>query len=160
MKLTAAYLRSLQRPAVVVALAVVGLLLLVRRRFMHFDAHTEAELARYPEASRARFRSLLERIRAKGWTPFVTSGVRTAAQQQYLYANRVHGATPPGPRNNHMNGRAMDLNFEKDGFTLTSGSSRAAWVASGIPAIMLDMDFRWGGQFAILDVVHADLGIA
>lgn len=160
MNLITAYVRQVPRPILVAVAAAVGLLVLIRYRLMHFDAHTEAELAKLPAANAARFRVLLERARAKGWTALITSGRRTAAQQQALHNAGVHGAPAPAPTDVHMNGRALDLNFEKDGFHLTSRSSKAEWVASGIPAIMLDLGMRWGGLFRIVDVVHADLGIA
>ena len=160
MNLLTAYARQIPRSVLVAVAAAVGLLLIIRYRLMHFDAATEAALAKFPEANRAKFRALLERIRSKGWTPIVTSGVRTVAQQQYLHDHHIGGAPAPAPNDVHINGRAMDLNFEKDGFQLSTHRSRAEWVASGIPAIMLDMGFRWGGQFRAVDVVHVDLGLA
>ena len=108
--------------------------------------------------ARARMVAFLSEVEARlGYTPTITSGYRTQAEQQRLQragnANAVSAGTSP-----HVYGLAIDANFTRRGARLHSGSGRAAWEMSGIPALARRHGLRWGGDFSRPDVVHFDYG--
>ena len=108
--------------------------------------------------ARARMAAFLSEVEARlGYTPTITSGYRTQAEQQRLQragnANAVSAGTSP-----HVYGLAIDANFTRRGAQLHSGSDKAAWEMSGIPALARRHGLRWGGDFSRPDVVHFDYG--
>jgi hypothetical protein len=109
----------------------------------------------HPQAQ-ARFLKLLEAIEARGYRVELTSSYR-------LGGNDYHGF-----------GLALDLNIihlatgQRYGMSVGK-TKKADWEATGVPALIRSMGFRWGGDFttpwmhqgvlhAAYDPVHVDLG--
>lgn len=104
----------------------------------------------------ARFLALFKAIEALGYDVIMTSGHRSAD-------------TPPSY---HYFGLAQDVNIihrrTKQQYGLKAGrTSKAEWEATGVPALIRRMGFRWGGDFTMpvsdhyphgIDPVHIDLG--
>lgn len=114
----------------------------------------------------ARLTRVLASMEALGFPMRVTDGVRTAAEQQVLYAK---GRTTPGPivtyadgvrkTSNHQPqadgfGHAVDCTFLQDG--KPSWDARLPWPCYG--EALKAVGLRWGGSFANLhDLPHAEL---
>lgn len=84
------------------------------------DHISEERLALVHPVLKDRVEQLAAALQAEGYTPRVTAGIRTATQQDELYAK---GRTAPGPivtnaqgtQSNHVMGWAVDLAFMHDG---------------------------------------------
>lgn len=146
-------------------LAVLGVLFFVfKNKLMDLisppelsEAQKKAIEGLHP-AERSRFARLIGHIQEKtGWRVIVTSGYRSYAEQAALKAQNASNAAAGSSFHNY--GLALDINAEKDGVTLRKATSKAAWEASGIPALARGMGFRWGGDFPTYhDPVHFDVG--
>jgi hypothetical protein len=114
----------------------------------------DAMLAALPLLSRLRFKAFLLLCLAKGWTVLITSGLRTAAQQNALHAKDSRNAV--AGHSSHEVGHAIDLNFSKDGVYLRKATDKATWEKSGIPAIAKTLGITWGGTAfkTLYDPVH------
>lgn len=119
------------------------------------DPRSEKNLATVQPQLQRLGRELLRRLEAEGLTFKVTSGNRTQAEQDALYAQ---GRTKPGPvvtwtrKSRHIGGRAIDL-------TLFSGKNpiwespkydRAGEVGEQLGLV-------WGGRWKTKDKPHFEL---
>lgn len=98
---------------------------------------------------------MLRRLAAQGLTFKVTSGNRTQAEQDALYAQ---GRTKPGPvvtwtrRSRHIGGRAIDL-------TLFSGKN-PVWESKHYDTagkVGEELGLVWGGRWRTPDKPHFEL---
>lgn len=84
------------------------------------DTVSESRLALVHPVLRSRVEDLVAALQVEGYTVRVTAGIRTAEQQDELYAQ---GRTTPGPKvtnaqgtqSNHVMGWAVDLAFMVNG---------------------------------------------
>lgn len=82
-----------------------------------------------------------------GWQTFVTEGFRSAARQNWLYAQ---GRTRPGKivtyakagQSDHGSGRAVDIAFKRG----KQASWSPALYAKVVP-IAKEIGLKWGGEF-------------
>lgn len=118
-----------------------------------FDAATERGLLELNPAVRGRFRAFFRAARAAGWQVLVIDAHRTAAEQNAAHA--VDPRNPPAGRSSHELRRAVDVNFLRPGAALRKATSRAAWLASNLPALAARAGLQWGGNFSHYhDPVH------
>ena len=119
------------------------------------DPRSEKNLASVQPQLQRLGRELLRRLAAEGLTFKVTSGNRTQAEQDALYAQ---GRTKPGPvvtwtrRSRHIGGRAIDL-------TLFQGKN-PVWESrhydrAGVIGEKLGL--KWGGRWKTPDRPHFQL---
>ncbi|MGI4862445.1 MAG: M15 family metallopeptidase [Janthinobacterium lividum] len=142
-----------QHPRTVAAVAVAVVVLALYLRRMKVSAAIAAKLAIFPEPNRSRFSTLIAAFEAQGFTVYITSTYRA------------------GEGSLHGKWRAVDLNVMKGGKLYTSKTSKAEWEATGLPALAVQLGFRWGGHFVTpwtfngvthpaYDPIHFDLGLA
>lgn len=111
------------------------------------DARSEKNIATLHPKVQPYARALIQKAAAKGWKFVITSGSRTYAEQDELYAQ---SRTKPGPKvtnarggySNHNFGIAFDV-------TLFSGKT-PVWESplyTSIAVIAEDMGLDWGGRW-------------
>lgn len=112
------------------------------------------------------FRQLIYNIEQQ--TPFTvncTSSYRTFADQQRIktknesYDPQRPAASPGSSYHNY--GLALDFTLESrtvNGLHYGFNKTKAEWEATGVPAIGIALNLRWGGNFSGYDPVHFDLG--
>ena len=119
------------------------------------DERSERNLATVQPQLQKLGRELLRRLAAEGLTFKVTSGNRTQAEQDALYAQ---GRTKPGPvvtwtrKSRHIGGRAIDL-------TLFSGKN-PVWESKHYKRageIGEELGLIWGGRWKTPDQPHFEL---
>lgn len=119
------------------------------------DPRSEKNLATVQPQLAKLGRELLRRLAAEGLTFKVTSGNRTQAEQDALYAQ---GRTKPGPKvtwtrkSRHIGGRAIDL-------TLFSGKN-PVWESKHYKRageIGEELGLIWGGRWKTPDQPHFEL---
>ena len=113
-----------------VLLFVVYAIIKTYKYFRMLTAAQEKQLEVYPLLSRIRFRALFNAIDALGYEVLITSTVRPGSGR--------HGTKT-----------AIDYNIihkvtRKQYFMKTP---KAEWEATGVPALIRKMKFRWGGDF-------------
>jgi hypothetical protein len=111
-------------------LAGLGFLLLLIRKMIQFSPAVEAQLATLRPATAWRVRGWLLLCSVElGLEPVIVSARRTASQQAALHlADKRNPAPLPGKPDSHMQGRAVDMNFKKDGkMYLLKGSPVELW---------------------------------
>lgn len=145
-----AYARQHPRATVALAVAVVLLVLYLRR--MKVSTEVAAALAGFPPHPRHRFTELLAEFERLGFKVVITSGYR------------------PGDKGLHGRWRAIDLNvIDAAGKWYKMATPKAEWEATGLPALIRARSMRWGGDFTTpyshngttrpgYDPVHIDLG--
>ncbi len=101
-------------------------------------------------------RQFVREVEKNGYKVIFTSTYRSTAQQAILYAQDNRNAR--AGRSYHNYGLAWDINLEKGGTRLRKASPKAAWEATGAPAIAQKMNLFWGANIAgYHDPVHFDL---
>jgi hypothetical protein len=107
--------------------------------------------------NREDFETLFTKIRRE--TPYwvlVTSGYRSDAEQERLYALNKKNAKPGSSPHQHR--RAMDINLVSIGGFVRKSDSKETWEATGAPGIARGLGFRWGGDFRNYhDPVHFEV---
>lgn len=103
-------------------------------------------------------RALLHAAAAKGWSFKVTSGLRTYAEQDALYAQ---GRTAPGPKVTNATGGFSNHNFGI-AFDVTLFDGKTPLYESplykALAAIGIDLGLEWGGAWRSLkDEPHYQL---
>jgi peptidoglycan L-alanyl-D-glutamate endopeptidase CwlK len=118
------------------------------------DGVSAARLATVVPALRARVMRILEQLAAEGTPARVTSGRRTQAEQDALYAR---GRTAPGPvvtwtrRSRHVEGRAVDIVWRTpEGVTWDGPWERWGVLAEAAGLV-------WGGRWRRPDRPHVEL---
>lgn len=115
-------------------------------------------LNKYNIEQKNKFVQLINSINSAGYTVIVTSTVRSFSEQVLLY-NENHKNAVPGT-SKHESGRAIDLNIrDAAGNAFMKSTSKAKWIATGIPALAKSMGFKWGGDSfgSYYDPVHFEL---
>jgi peptidoglycan LD-endopeptidase CwlK len=117
------------------------------------DARSEKNIATLHPKAQPYARSLIVKAKEKGWNFKITSGLRTYAEQDALYAKRPRVTHAPAGYSNHNFGLAFDV-------TLFSGST-PVWESplyASLAAIAEDMGLEWGGNWKTLrDEPHFQL---
>ena len=103
-------------------------------------------------------RSFINQAQAQGWSITITSGYRSWSNQYDLNAINPKNAKPGYSYHNY--GMAIDINATKGSTTLVKGSSKEAWIRSGLIGIANRVGLYWGGNFKDYhDPVHFDLSL-
>ncbi len=123
---------------------------------MKLDVTSEARLVGLKASFLWRLRVFFALAAAIGWKVTITSGRRSAAQQNRLHA--LDKRNPPAGGSSHEQGRAADLNATKAGVMLLKATPKPVWEASGLPFLMKLCGLRWGGSAfsTYYDPVHVD----
>lgn len=106
------------------------------------DARSEKNIATLHPCVQPLARSLLLRAREKGWNFVITSGLRTYAEQDALFAKRPKVTNARGGDSWHNHGCAFDV-------TLFSGS-KPVWESplyTALGALGEDIGLEWGGRW-------------
>ncbi len=123
------------------------------------DARSARNLAGCDEHLQELARELLRRTYAEGWRFKVTSGNRTQAEQDSLYAQ---GRTKPGPivtwtrHSRHIGGRAFDLTL------FTHDGTQPVWESPAYKRageIGQQLGLVWGGRWKTPDEPHFELPV-
>lgn len=126
------------------------------------DAETINEINKLDPTFAPIFLEFLASVAADGWKVSITDGRRSYENQ--IRANKANKKNPyPGGKyDSHIQGFAIDCNFDKGNIYLRSTalkSTKEQWEASGIPQKAISLGLRWGGNFSkYLDLVHFDVG--
>ncbi len=122
-----------------------------------FGAVNDGFLNKLPLGSRFRFRAFLFAVRALGYNIIVTSGLRTAAEQNALH--KLNPKNAKAGNSTHERGLALDLNLVKGGLWLKKASPREEWEKTGVPALAAFFGISWGGSAFpnYYDPVHFEL---
>ena len=120
------------------------------------ERHNRAFLSDMGE-NRDNFEELFKQIRRKtSYRVLVTSGNRSHAAQERLYAQNKKNAKPG--RSPHQHQRAMDINLVSLRGLVRKSDSKETWEATGVPELARDLGFRWGGDFRTYhDPVHFEV---
>lgn len=114
----------------------------------------------YSIYAKVKFTDLINKINMSGYSVYITSGVRTYAEQVRLKAQNKKNADPGSSL--HEKGIAMDINIinVSTGRQYYKTTSRAQWQATGIPQLAESMGFVWGGTAfpTYYDPVHFQIG--
>jgi len=103
-------------------------------------------------AAKNKLAQLVYNATKAGWNIIITSAYRSfQEQQQLLDSDETH--THPG-HSLHNYGLAIDINAQKGSTWLKKGSSKADWIASGLPGMATSIGLGWGGSFTDYDPVH------
>lgn len=117
------------------------------------DARSEKNIATLHPKVQPYARALIQKAAAKGWKFIITSGLRTYAEQDALYAKRPKVTNARGGYSNHNFGLAFDV-------TLFSGS-QPVWESplyKALGALGQDLGLEWGGSWtSIKDEPHFQL---
>ena len=94
------------------------------------------------------------------WKVEIISGLRTKEEQIQLKRENPRNAAVNKSR--HVLGRAVDINlYQRNGFQflrLKKSSSRASWLATGVPEIAKRYGLLWGGTYRNYhDPVHFEI---
>ncbi len=133
------------------------IVLILIMSLLTFGATNDGFIQQLPLFARYRFRAFLYAVRSLGYNIIITSGLRTAAEQ-----NRLHAINPKnakGGGSSHETGKALDLNFTKGAIHLRKASPLEDWNNSGIPALAAFFGIKWGGTAykTYYDPVHFEL---
>ena len=122
-----------------------------------FTTEQESYLEELHQDGERDFRLLIKEIEEEtGYKVIITSGYRSFAKQAELDRQNGKNANPGYSYHNY--GLAIDINAVKPGTWLRKSTSIELWEASGIPEIIRNNGFRWGGDFkSYYDPVHIDL---
>jgi len=148
------YARQHPRATVAVAVAVVLVVLYLNRPMV--SATLSSKLGLYPTHERNHFTSFFAVVEKMGYVVNVTSTWRPSIAGEPAI---------------HSLWRAIDVNLlhVTTGKVYTKSTSKAEWLATGIPQLARSMNMRWGGDFttpyvykgttyAGYDPIHFDLG--
>lgn len=117
------------------------------------DPRSEKNIAALHPRVQPYARALILRAGAKGWNFQITSGLRTYAEQDALFARRPKVTNARGGYSNHNFGCAFDV-------TLFSGSA-PVWdspLYKALGALGQDLGLEWGGSWkSIKDEPHFQL---
>ena len=105
-----------------------------------------------------KFLDLIKKINDKGYRVTIGSTYRDFDKQEKEYLKNPL-ATIPG---DSLHNSALAIDFSITGgdpeVTLDKDSSKEAWEATGVPKLIKESGFRWGGDFNNnYDPIHADL---
>ena len=103
-------------------------------------------------AAKNKFAQFVYNATKAGWNIIITSAYRSFQEQQQLL-NNGDTSTQPG-HSLHNYGLAIDINAQKGSTWLKKGSSKADWIASGLPGMATSLGIGWGGSFTDYDPVH------
>jgi hypothetical protein len=119
------------------------------------------DIAGLNEDYATRFNHFVEDIEKEtNWKVQIISGLRSREEQNQLKRNNPRNAAVNKSR--HVLGRAIDLNlYKRSGFQferLKKSSSKASWLATGVPEIAKRYGLLWGGTYHHYhDPVHFEI---
>lgn len=102
---------------------------------------------------RQNFAAFIDEVqKTTNWTIYITSGYRTFLDQYNLW--KAGKTSTKAGFSLHNYGAAIDINAFSGTTWLKMGSSKQAWLDSGIPQIAAKHGLGWGGYYEKADNVH------
>ncbi len=157
-------LRQLSSTLLVIIILSVGYICytIIYDVHVRFNNYSEIkDIARLNENYAETFNHFVEDIeRETEWKVEIISGLRSKEKQIQLRRDNPRNAAVNKSR--HLLGRAVDLNlYKRSGLRLVllkKSSSKASWLATGVPEIAKRYGLLWGGTYRNYhDPVHFEI---